>query len=256
MISIFVGYMNTKSTVTYFVLWNSVELLFVSEVQAFGHCHSAPVVPWRSIFRSTRMLLRTTCRWSLHWLHVQNWASLCLKFEVCRSFSRLCTRRLRFGLSPLCWSLFASQVSFCLLISRWFIWSQICYPNKSNCLSCFWFTIQFEKARNDALTDVPLLWHLVALLVSSCVFQPRFFCRLVLPVHCTRGTDHGPVLHLQDVASGLLDRNDQVVGFRTLLWSYRRGFRELSELFTGMARAQAMLICCKRSWNRWCLINL
>ena len=25
---------------------------------------------------------------------------------------------------------------------------------------------------------------------------------------------------------------------RTLLWSYRRGFRELSELFTGMARAQ------------------
>ena len=27
---------------------------------------------------------------------------------------------------------------------------------------------------------------------------------------------------------------------RTLLWSYRRGFRELAELFTGVSRAQAL----------------
>ena len=32
----------------------------------------------------------------------------------------------------------------------------------------------------------------------------------------------------------------QFYTYRTLLWSYRRAFRELSELFTGMARAQAM----------------
>lgn len=57
---------------------------------------------------------------------------------------------------------------------------------------------------NDALTDVPLL-------CLSCLF----------------------------IARGELTMG-QFYTYRTLLWSYRRGFRELSELFTGMARAQAV----------------
>ncbi|CAK9043893.1 unnamed protein product, partial [Durusdinium trenchii] len=57
---------------------------------------------------------------------------------------------------------------------------------------------------NDALTDVPLL-------CLSCLF----------------------------IARGELTMG-QFYTYRTLLWSYRRGFRELSELFTGMARAEAV----------------
>jgi len=57
---------------------------------------------------------------------------------------------------------------------------------------------------NDALTDVPLL-------CLSCWF----------------------------IARGELTMG-QFYTYRSLLWSYRRGFRELSELFTGMARAQAV----------------
>ncbi|CAE7218103.1 ABCB10 [Symbiodinium pilosum] len=57
---------------------------------------------------------------------------------------------------------------------------------------------------NDALSDVPLL-------CLSCWF----------------------------IACGQLTMG-QFYTYRTLLWSYRRGFRELAELFTGVSRAQAV----------------
>ncbi|CAJ1436386.1 unnamed protein product, partial [Effrenium voratum] len=57
---------------------------------------------------------------------------------------------------------------------------------------------------NDALADVPLL-------CLSCWF----------------------------IAKGELTMG-QFYAYRTLLWSYRRGFRELADLFTGISRAQAV----------------
>ncbi|CAJ1364447.1 unnamed protein product [Effrenium voratum] len=57
---------------------------------------------------------------------------------------------------------------------------------------------------NDALADVPLL-------CLSCWF----------------------------IANGELTMG-QFYAYRTLLWSYRRGFRELADLFTGISRAQAV----------------